>query len=141
MKIAPRFPLRIFYDGSCSVCSSAMARYRIKDRDGRLEFIDIGGQEFDPVAYGIPLAEFRYQLHAIDRNNVVYRGIDAFGAIWRAFPASTGYGVLATLLSLPGFTPLARLGYRFFARIRRFLPKQNAACAAGSCKIGRHKLG
>ncbi|KAB0669641.1 DUF393 domain-containing protein [Oryzomonas sagensis] len=141
MKSAPQFPLRIFYDGSCSVCSSAMARYRVKDGGGKLNFIDISAPEFDPVAYGIPLAEFMYQLHAIDRNNTVYRGTDAFGAIWRAFPASTGYGLLATVLSLPGCTAIARLGYRLFARIRRFLPKQNAACADGSCKIGRHRPG
>ncbi|KAB0666850.1 DUF393 domain-containing protein [Oryzomonas japonica] len=141
MKIAPRFPLRVFYDGSCSVCSSEMAHYRVKDKGGKLKFIDISAPEFDPMAYGIPLAEFMYQLHAIDRNNMVYRGVDAFGAIWRAFPASTVYGILATVLSLPGFATIARLGYRFFARIRRFLPKQSAACADGSCKIGRHRLG
>jgi len=141
MKIAPRFPLRIFYDGSCSVCSSEMAHYRARDRDGRLQFIDIGAPEFDPAAHGIPLATFMEQLHAIDHNNRVYRGVDAFGAIWRAFPASSLYGVLAAAIQLPGLNALARLGYRAFARIRRYLPRKNADCPGGNCKIGGHGHG
>ncbi|QEM68344.1 DUF393 domain-containing protein [Geobacter sp. FeAm09] len=137
MKSDPQFPLRVFYDGSCSVCSSAMARYRAKDRDGRLQFIDISVPEFDPGVYGIPLAEFMYQVHAIDRGNRVYRGVDALGAIWRAFPAATIHGVLAAVIQLPCLKPIARLGYRAFARIRRFLPRQTSACADGACRIGR----
>lgn len=124
MAVPPVYPLRVFYDGSCRVCAAEMAAYRRRDQGGRLLFIDISLPEFDPTPYGITLAALMYELHAIDRDGRVYREVDAFRAIWRAFPASTLYGFLGTVTSLPGVRLLARLSYRGFARLRRYLPRR-----------------
>ncbi|MBK5276290.1 MAG: DUF393 domain-containing protein [Desulfuromonadales bacterium] len=128
MKTSPVFPLQIFYDGSCSVCANEVERYVRKDQDGRLILVDISAPEFDPAALGFTLAEFMYQMHAIDRNGRVFRGIDAFWAIWQAFPASTFLGLCGTIIKLPVVNPAARLCYRAFAGIRGILPKRRAAC-------------
>ncbi|HEY5974920.1 MAG TPA: DCC1-like thiol-disulfide oxidoreductase family protein, partial [Geobacteraceae bacterium] len=85
---------------------------------------------------GITLEAFMHEMHAIDRDSRVYRGVDAFRAIWQAFPASTLYGLLGALVKLPGVHLLARLAYWCFARLRRYLPKTRDACRDGSCRLG-----
>jgi predicted DCC family thiol-disulfide oxidoreductase YuxK len=137
MPAAPQFPLRVFYDGACAVCASEIEHYRRRDQAGRLVSIDISAADFDPHLYGIPLPALMYELHAIDRQGTIYRGIDAFWAIWQAFPASPLFWLLGRLVTLPLLRPLARLGYRGFARIRPYLPKRRSACLTGSCRIGR----
>ena len=135
----PAYPLQVFFDGSCSVCAAEMEVYRSKEHGGRLRFVDISDPAFDPAPYGITLEAFMFEMHAIDRENHVYRGVDAFRAIWQAFPASTRYGLLGALVTLPGVHLLARLTYWSFARFRRFLPKGNEACKDGTCGLGRDK--
>jgi len=133
----PQFPLRIYFDGACRVCASEVDHYRRRDRAGRLEPVDISAADFDPGPCGISLQAFQYELHVIDREGRVYRGVDAFRAIWLAFPESVLFRLLATLIALPVIRPLARLGYRIFARLRPYLPKRRAVCATGQCRIGR----
>lgn len=136
MMVAPEFPLKIFYDGSCSVCAREVEHYGHKDREGRLVLVDISDPDFDPEPFGITLNQFMYQLHAIDRKDTVFRGVEAFWAIWQAFPASTFFGVCGALITLPLINPVAKLCYRMFARIRGYLPKRRDNCVTGSCKIG-----
>lgn len=138
MPAFPEFPLNVFYDGSCSVCATEMEVYMRKEHGGRLRFVDISAPSFDPIPYGITLDDFMYQMHAIDRAGRVYRGVEAFWAIWQAFPASTLYGFLGALVMLPGVNLLARLGYRGFARIRKYFPRREE-CEGGSCRIGQRK--
>ena len=137
MLTTPDFPLRVFYDGSCSVCATEVERYGRKDRDGCLILVDISDPAFDAGFFGISLADFMYQLHAIDRSGRVFRGVEAFWAIWQAFPASTLLGLCGTMISVPLVNPLARLCYRIFAGIRGYLPKRRKVCSDGSCRIGR----
>ena len=138
MPTKPQFPLRVFYDGSCSVCALETERYGRMDREGRLVLVDISAAEFDPAFFGITLDDFMYQMHVMDATNRVYRGVEAFWAIWQASPASTLFGLLGWGITLPLINPLARLCYRGFARIRKYLPKRAVACPGGSCRIGRH---
>ena len=130
------FPLQDFYDGSCSICAAEMELYRRREHGGRLIFVDVSRPDFDPAPYGIALGAFMHEMHAIDSQGRVYRGVEAFRAIWHAFPASTWYGFLGTLIALPGMNLLARLAYRGFARIRRYLPKRRNACDDGVCRRG-----
>jgi predicted DCC family thiol-disulfide oxidoreductase YuxK len=135
----PQFPIRIFFDGACVVCAGEVEQYRRRDRAGRLELVDISAADFDPLPFGIPLQAFQYELHVIDRGGTVYRGIEAFRAIWQAFPEARLLRLLAWLVTLPVVNALARLGYRCFARLRPYLPKRRAACTtAGQCRIGRN---
>ena len=141
MPMKPRFPLRIYYDGSCNLCATEIERYSRMDREGRLIPVDISAPDFDPAPLGITLDELMYQMHAIDQAGTVYRNVEAFWAIWQAFPASTLLGLMGTVITLPVVNPAARLCYRGFARIRRYLPRRDAACRTGSCRIGRDKAG
>jgi predicted DCC family thiol-disulfide oxidoreductase YuxK len=139
MPIAPQFPLQIFYDGSCSVCAREIETYRSADHQGRLVCIDISAPGFDPQMYGIPLKELMYELHAIDQRGTVYRGVEAFWAIWQAFPSSTLFRLLGKAIQLPLINSLARICYKGFARIRPYLPQRDKACESGTCRIGRKR--
>ena len=134
MMTAPDFPLQVFYDGACSVCATEVERYGRKDRAGRLILVDISAPGFDSAPYGIPRADFMFQMHAIDRSGRVFRGVEAFWAIWQAFPSSTLLGLCGTLITLPLVNPLARLCYRIFAGLRGYLPKRRQDCSSGSCR-------
>jgi predicted DCC family thiol-disulfide oxidoreductase YuxK len=132
----PAFPLQVLYDGACSICAAEMGIYMRKAHEGRLRFVDLSSPDFDPAPYRIAREALMYEMHAIDSQGRVYRGVEAFWAIWQAFPASTWYGLLGTLITLPGVNLLARLAYSGFARIRKYLPKRS--CEDGACQLKAH---
>jgi len=134
MPLSPSFPVEIFYDGACRVCAAEIEHYLQQDHGGRLHGIDISVPEFALPA-GLSRAELMFQLHVIDARGTLYRNIAAFQVIWRAFPDRPFYRLLISLLDLPLVNPLARCGYRLFARLRRYLPKRRA-CAHGLCPPG-----
>jgi predicted DCC family thiol-disulfide oxidoreductase YuxK len=122
------FPLKVFYDGGCPVCAREMNHYRRMADGSKLDFVDISEPQFAADRYGKSLDEFMKEMHVLDASGRFYRGVDAFRAIWQGLPVSI-YGDLATLLGLPGIHLLARIGYRGFARLRRFLPRLEKECA------------
>jgi predicted DCC family thiol-disulfide oxidoreductase YuxK len=118
------------------VCATEIEHYQRQDRDGKLIVIDISAPTFQADEYAIPLTAFRYALHVIDSNGHIYRGVEAFWAIWQAFPTSSIYGILGVLVTTPVLNQVARLLYQGFARIRPYLPKRHD-CTSGTCSIGR----
>lgn len=128
----PRYPLTIYFDGACRVCSAEMQHYRRKQHGGRLLFVDISSPEFRPAEGGPTQAEFMARMHVKDAAGSFFTGIEAFQVIWRACP-EPWLQHAAALLNLPGINQLARLGYALFARYRHLLPKKS--CGDGSCSI------
>jgi predicted DCC family thiol-disulfide oxidoreductase YuxK len=114
-----------------------METFRGKEHGGRLLFVDIGAPGFDPAPFGITLDAFMFEMHCIDREGRVFRGVEAFRAIWLAFPDSPLYRLLARLVDLPVVNSLARLIYRIVARNRKYLPKERDECPDGTCRRGR----
>lgn len=142
MPRSPAFPLQVFYDGSCSVCARQMERYRRKAPGKGLIFVDISDPAFEPSRYGLTGEAFGRQMHAIDRRGRVYRGVEAFRALWLAFPQSNRYRFLAFLFSLAPVNLPARLAYRVFARLRKYLPRTRSSCDTESCNPGKgHSAG
>lgn len=140
MPSPPAFPLRIFYDGACVVCAAEVEHYVRQDRDKRLLAIDISAPDFDPQPYNLSMEAFQRQMHAIDADGVIFRGVEAFWAIWQAFPAASRYGLLGRLMTLPLINGLARCGYRLFARFRKYLPRRPRTCPDNACKLDRKEL-
>ena len=136
MPIKPQFPIRIFYDGSCLVCATEIEHYLRRNHGGRLVAIDISSVEFDPQPFNIPPDAFMYEMHVIDQRGEIYRGVEAFWAIWQAFPASTFFGALGTIINMPVINPLARLLYMAFARLRQHLPKKRNNCDS-ACRLNK----
>lgn len=117
----PVFPLHVFYDGSCPLCSREIDHYRGLDRHGRLCFIDISASGFDAGSWDLNRKELIKVMHVRDAGGRLYRGVDAFRALWLGLPRPF-YRRLSRLLGLPGLHLLAVVGYRVFARLRHLLP-------------------
>lgn len=77
------------------------------------------------------------ELHVRDAQGNYYTGVDAFIAIWQAFPSGSMWRFAAALLGVPGVNSLSRGGYRVFARYRHLLPKRNQTCDTGGCDLDR----
>ncbi|HKX40684.1 MAG TPA: DUF393 domain-containing protein [Burkholderiaceae bacterium] len=149
---AADWPLTLFYDAACPVCSLEMDHLRERDRLGRLVFVDIAAPGFDPGAYGTTLAAMNAQIHAQRPDGSMLQGVDvlrlAYGAV--------GLGWVMQASGWPLLRPLADVGYRLFARHRiaishaaapliQALREQRArqtlrrmnACGAGQCAAAR----
>ena len=133
--MAPAFPLEIFYDGSCLVCSSEIEHYRQRNPQQRLRFIDIRAADFLPSDYGKSQAEFMAKMHVRDQQGQFFSGVDAFLLIWQAYPSGSLYRLLGAVIGFPGINLLARGGYRVFARYRHLLPQKTNSCDSGSCNL------
>ncbi|MBN1957814.1 MAG: DUF393 domain-containing protein [Desulfuromonadales bacterium] len=129
------FPLKIFYDGSCLVCAAEMNVYRKRNPQNRFQFIDISTAGFSPEVYGKTREEFMAAMHVLDAEGDFITGVDAFMAIWQAYPSRSVYRLLSVLVGLPGINLLSRLGYKVFARYRHLLPKNKNLCQDGSCGL------
>jgi len=127
------FPLTVFFDGKCSVCSREMRIYQQRKCDGRLTFIDISAPGFIAADHGRSAEEFMRELHVRDADGNFYTGVEAFVRIWSAFPESPLYSLLGHTVSLPGIRQGADLGYATFARLRHLLPR--TGCHDGSCEL------
>lgn len=115
-----RYPMKIFYDGACGVCSKEMAHYR-KVADQRIRFVDIAADDFNAEDYGRSSDDFQRELHACDADGCFYTGVEAFRKLWEALP-SPFYPLLSLTVGLPGVNFAARTGYAIFARYRHLLP-------------------
>ncbi|MBW6508398.1 MAG: DUF393 domain-containing protein [Desulfuromonadales bacterium] len=137
--MAIAFPLQIFFDGSCRVCSAEMESYRRKNPNNRLEFIDISDDLFRSDTYGKSLGDFMAELHVRDANGNFTTGIDAFIAIWQSFPSGSVWRLAAATFGLPGIHTLSRGGYRVFARYRHLLPRRRQDCETDTCLLNHEK--
>lgn len=118
------YPLTIFYDGACGVCSKEMSYYQ-KIADERVVFVNIATQDFFAGNYKKTEEEFQKQLHACDANGHFFTGVDAFRKLWKTLP-SPFYPFLSDVVGLPGIHLAARTGYAIFARYRHLLPSSSA---------------
>lgn len=134
----PSFPITIFYDGACIVCSTEIEHYRKKDRLHRLILIDISDADFEPEHYGKTRKDFMGQLHVMDAAGTYYLAVDAFSAIWHALPGKF-YKFLSVIVSLLGVNALAGIGYRLFAKNRKYFPRRHKYCESDRCSLGQPK--
>jgi predicted DCC family thiol-disulfide oxidoreductase YuxK len=127
------YPLTIFYDGACGVCSKEISHYR-SIADQRVEFVDIAAVDFDAESFGKSVEEFQEKLHACDADGHFFTGVEAFRKLWDVLPPPF-YRMLSTFVGLPGIHLTACVAYAAFARFRHLLPSNRGA----SCPIVKNK--
>lgn len=106
--------IRVYYNSACPVCN-----YGIKKQKGRMDTCDVDWHDVhNDVKSRIDISsdlEFvRERLHAIDENDELKIGVDAFITIWKQTPRDQWK---ATIISLPVIKQLATVNYNIFARI------------------------
>jgi len=115
--------LTVFYDGSCSICRTRIAIYKMEARRGELaiEWRDVSAEPEALAEFGIDAEDARRRLHVLDPDGTLLAGADAFALLWSALP---GYRHLGRLIASPGFNALAHFVYdsglaHAFHRMRR----------------------
>jgi predicted DCC family thiol-disulfide oxidoreductase YuxK len=120
---APLFS--VYYDGSCGICRTRIAIYKMEARRGDLVIAwrDVSAEPDALAEFGIGPDEARRRLHVLDPDGTLLAGADAFALLWSALP---GYRRLGRLIASPGFNAFAHAIYdsglaHAFHRIRRGL--------------------
>jgi len=108
--------LTVYYDGSCSVCTDEIDRYRRLDTAGKLHLVDISAPSFvSPVDGEL---DCNAHVHVFDRIRGKMSGIDAITFIRQEIEPSPFEGLRQLFRSTGDeeFPP------GFLRRVRRILP-------------------
>jgi predicted DCC family thiol-disulfide oxidoreductase YuxK len=120
-----RYPLTIFYDGSCPMCTSEMQALRDRDAGGRLLLVDCSAPDWDEtVLYGtlVSRADLMRVIHARDARGRWLSGMDVFEAAYGA----AGMQAASTLWGSARLRPLLDRVYPWIARHRQALSRLGA---------------
>ncbi len=110
----PRYPLTLYYDGSCPVCASEIQNLAARDAAGRLVMVDCSAGDFDTTGFPVTREEMMGAMHAQDAAGCWMSGVDVFIAAYGA----VGMGWVSAFLSHPVVRPLADRGYPWIAQNR-----------------------
>jgi predicted DCC family thiol-disulfide oxidoreductase YuxK len=103
--------IKIWYDGSCPLCTREIALMRKLDQRGAITFVDvISTTDLCPTDQATLLARF----HA-EEDGQLLSGAAAFAAMWRAIPILRPLGLAARNRL---FLALLERTYIFFLRVR-----------------------
>jgi len=134
----PVYPLTIYFDASCAICSAEMGALKARDAAGRLQLVDCS-----PVGFtGGPAAReaLMAAIHVSSADGKVHVGVPAI----RICRAAVGLSSGGLLLDLPLVAPLADRAYALLARNRYRIPRWLAARLAGrvapSCDDGNCRI-
>jgi predicted DCC family thiol-disulfide oxidoreductase YuxK len=101
-----------------------------RDRDHRVDWIDIALPTFHAEAFGLDATRVHEVMHARTADGQVFTEVQAFIHIWKALPPTLMTTAPVALLKIPGMLPLANVLYRLFARNRYRL---TGRCTPDSC--------
>lgn len=126
-----KYPLTIFYDGACGLCSGKMLKYKNLDKFSRLSFIDISSSNFNAESYNLDPQLVQEYIHVRDASGEIVRGVDGFIWIWQAI----GFK-LPAFLKIPFIKLIAKIIYKFVSKLRYTLSKKvSEKNCGGRCLI------
>jgi predicted DCC family thiol-disulfide oxidoreductase YuxK len=131
------YPITIYFDASCPLCTSEMGALKAHDGAERLRLVDCAAAGFDDADVrqaGFSPAELLRIIHARDASGRWLRGVEVFEAAYRA----VGLRTLAFLWGCRLWRPLLDRLYPVIARNRRVLSRLGlpAAVRAGLGALG-----
>jgi len=109
--------IKILYDGNCGLCSKEINYYNKIDKKNVFEWINVYTDDFYLKKLAILKTEALMELHAIDKEGNVYKGVDSFILIWKNL--SFLWSILGILVSFYPIYVIAKFAYKKFA-IKRF---------------------
>lgn len=125
----------IYFDGLCRVCSAEINHYRRLTGSENFLFVDILSADFDAKKHGLDPSQVHKVMHVRDKAGRLYTGVDAFRAIWQEIPR---YRRLAKWSENRIVRLGLEFGYETFVKIRPYLPRRKADCAASPyCEIAK----
>lgn len=118
---AVNYPLTIFFDGSCPLCTREIALLTQFDDQQQLRVVDCSATDFTPVE-GHAREAMMALIHARDAKGTWLIGAPVFAAAYSA----TGFASIASLWGSPRLQPMWRIVYPWIARNRMWLSKLGA---------------
>ena len=107
--------IQIYFDGKCGLCSKEIRYYQHIAPEGIFAWYDVATDPAPLQPLGVEQADALRRLHALDSQNKMHIGVDAFIVIWQHLPR---WHLLAAFISLPGIRHFANFTYARFADYR-----------------------
>ena len=139
--IAVAYPLTVYFDATCVLCTAEMSAMKARDAAARLDLVDCSPAGFN--AGPAPREALMAAIHAVDAAGQVFVGVPAIRACRDAVGLPSG----SFLLDLPWIAPMADRAYAVLAHNRYRLPRwlvalvagkaarSSRTCAVGNCRI------
>ena len=112
----PGRKLEVLYNSACPVCDAGVKQQQRMMQDatarGDAAWTDVTCHAEALDRAGLTLEQVRRHLYARDDEGKLYRGAEAFAALWRETP---GLRWLGALISFPVIRTMARISYDWFA--------------------------
>lgn len=108
------YPLTLYYDGSCRLCSSEVGNLVARARPGALVPVDCSPPDFDTTGMPATREEMMNLMHARDAGGAWLRGVDVFIAAYAAAEMPR----VSRLLAHPWLRPHADRIYPWIVRNR-----------------------
>lgn len=125
--------LKVFFDGSCHLCSREIAHYKKHPRaKEKLDFVNIAASDFDPGQKGPSKKDFMKAMHIQKTDGEFVKGVEAFLLLWKELEI---FPILTRLANIQVFRILMEIGYWIFARLRPYLPKRKENCHDNNCSL------
>jgi predicted DCC family thiol-disulfide oxidoreductase YuxK len=112
----PTRKLEVLYNSACPVCDAGVKRQQRLMQEssarGDTAWTDVTCHAEALERAGLTLEQVRRHLYARDADGKLYRGAEAFAALWRETP---GRRWLGAAISLPVIRTIASVTYDWFA--------------------------
>jgi predicted DCC family thiol-disulfide oxidoreductase YuxK len=113
---APTWEIKLLYDGQCPICVHEVDFLRKRDGEqGRLAFVDIMGDDYDPAAHGgVSFEDAMGRIHAVRADGTVLKNVEVFRQIY----AVIGLGWVYAATRWPIIGPIVDWLYGVWAALR-----------------------
>lgn len=108
------YPITIYFDGSCKLCSSEINNLVARDKYEAILLVDCSPQDFDDRGLPANRETMMNMIHARDAAGVWLRGVDVFIAAYRA----ADLNFVSRMLAHRWIKPLAARAYPWVVRNR-----------------------
>jgi predicted DCC family thiol-disulfide oxidoreductase YuxK len=119
---------QVFFDGDCPLCRREIEWLQRRDRHGKIMFVDIAAEDFQPDQWGKTYEQLMAEIHGRQPDGQWVTGVEVFRHLYQA----AGLGWLVSMSRQPGVRHTLDLGYRVFARYRTRL---TGRCHEGTCQV------
>lgn len=114
------YPLTIYYDASCPLCSAEMHTLKETDYYNKLILVDCSSQNFaKPASCPATREAMMERIHAVDANGLWLKGVEVFAVAYEV----SGFAKLAKFWGSKTLRPLLNRAYPWVADNRHWLSK------------------
>jgi len=107
---------KVFYDGSCPICSREIGFYQKRAGAEKIDWVDVSLAKAGEVAPGLSKATALERLYVMNPAGELVSGGAAFTLIWSQLP---GFAWLAGVFRRPLMAGILERAYDFFLTVRR----------------------